>query len=114
MKPTLSVLGLLILGMKRLALTIQIVSQSLAVGRGCWAFVCHSQLASGDHTPLSITVQGRYAEADQLCLRAIDIEQKTLPPNHPDRASSLNIRAGLLMNQVRAVGKILCSCSALQ
>ncbi|CAN0344597.1 unnamed protein product, partial [Ectocarpus sp. 6 AP-2014] len=38
-------------------------------------------------------------EADPLYLRAIEIGEKTLGPDHPDFATSLNNRAGLLQAQ---------------
>lgn len=49
----------------------------------------------------SIYVQGRYGEADLLYVRAIAIGERTLGVNHPDVATGLADRAGLLMAQVR-------------
>ena len=53
------------------------------------------------------SLQGKYAEADRLYLRAIEIGEKTLGPDHPDLAKRLNNRAGLLGEQVRAVRKFV-------
>ena len=50
-------------------------------------------------------MQGKYDEADPLYLRAIEIGEKTLGPDHPDLATRLNNRARLLESQVRAVRK---------
>ena len=47
------------------------------------------------------TLQERYDEADRLYLRCIKIEERTLGPDHPELAVSLNNRAGLLRRQVR-------------
>lgn len=55
-----------------------------------------------DINPL-LAVQGKYDEADPLYLRAIKIGEKTLWPDHPDLAITLNNRAALLKSQVRAV-----------
>ncbi|CAN0500846.1 unnamed protein product, partial [Ectocarpus sp. 8 AP-2014] len=40
-----------------------------------------------------------YTEADPLYLRAIEIGEKALGPDHPDIATRLNRRAGLLRLQ---------------
>lgn len=48
-------------------------------------------------------LQGKYVEADPLYLRAIEIGEKTLGPEHPDLATRLNNRAELLKAQVSAV-----------
>ncbi|CAM9264861.1 unnamed protein product [Ectocarpus fasciculatus] len=45
--------------------------------------------------------QGKYEEADSLYLRAIEIGEATLGPDHPDVATRLNNRAALLTAQVR-------------
>lgn len=45
--------------------------------------------------------QGKLDEADPLYLRSIEIQEKTLGPDHPELAFSLNNRAGLLQAQVR-------------
>ncbi|CAN0356259.1 unnamed protein product, partial [Ectocarpus fasciculatus] len=45
--------------------------------------------------------QGKYQEADPLYLRAIEIGERTLGADHPDLATRLNNRAGLLEKQVR-------------
>ena len=45
-------------------------------------------------------IKGQYAEADALYLRAIQIEERTLGPLHPEFATTLNNRAGLLERQV--------------
>ena len=52
-----------------------------------------------------LATQGKYEEADPLYLRAIEIGEKTLGPDHPDLATRLNNRAWLLKKQVRAVRK---------
>eukprot|EP00903_Cladosiphon_okamuranus_P018131 g16686.t1 len=44
-------------------------------------------------------LQGKYAEADRLYLRAIEIGEKTLGPDHPNLATRLNNRAVLLKSQ---------------
>ncbi|CAN0333504.1 unnamed protein product, partial [Ectocarpus sp. 12 AP-2014] len=43
--------------------------------------------------------QGKYSEADPLYLRAIEIGEKTLGPDHPALATRLNNRAELLSAQ---------------
>ncbi|CAN0453882.1 unnamed protein product, partial [Ectocarpus fasciculatus] len=43
--------------------------------------------------------QGKYDEADPLYLRAIEIGEKTLGPDHPGLATWLNNRAELLRVQ---------------
>ena len=61
-------------------------------------------------TPVSLFLlpfQGKYAEADPLYLRAIEIGEKTLGPDHPELATRLNNRAGLLAAQVRDQGHVL-------
>ncbi|CAN0111092.1 unnamed protein product, partial [Ectocarpus sp. 8 AP-2014] len=45
------------------------------------------------------TFQGRFAEADRLYAQAIEIEEKTLGPDHPSLAMSLNNRAESLRAQ---------------
>jgi len=45
--------------------------------------------------------QGRYAEAEPLCKRALAIREKTLGPNHPDMALVLENMAALY----RATGR---------
>ena len=56
-----------------------------------------------DPAALSPVFQGKLDEADPLYLRAIEIDEKTLGPNHPDLATRLNNRAGLLS---------ICMCSS--
>ncbi|CAN0586242.1 unnamed protein product, partial [Ectocarpus sp. 12 AP-2014] len=46
-----------------------------------------------------LTRQGIYDKADPLYLRAIEIGEKTLGPDHPDLATWLNNRARLLKAQ---------------
>ncbi|CAN0605829.1 unnamed protein product, partial [Ectocarpus sp. 12 AP-2014] len=43
-----------------------------------------------------LAFQGKYEQADPLYLRAIEIWEAALGPNHPEVASGLNNRAGLL------------------
>ncbi|CAM9939684.1 unnamed protein product, partial [Ectocarpus fasciculatus] len=43
--------------------------------------------------------QGKYGEADPLYLRAIEIGEKTLGPDHPGLATSVSNRAWLLQDQ---------------
>lgn len=50
--------------------------------------------------------QGNYDEADPLFLRAIDIHEKALGPDHPQLGQPLNDRALLLKTQVRVEGKV--------
>lgn len=47
-------------------------------------------------------VQGKYAEADLLYVRAIDIGERILGPDHRDLAAWLGNRASLLAKQARA------------
>lgn len=47
--------------------------------------------------------QAKYADADPLFLRAIEIGEKTLGPDDPQLATLLNNRAGVLKDQVTAV-----------
>lgn len=54
-------------------------------------------------SPTSLDTQGKYEEADPLHLRAIEIGEKTLDPNHPDLATCVHNRAELLKAQVGAV-----------
>lgn len=57
-------------------------------------------------TPLlcfPVTHQGKYAEADPLYLRAIEMLEKGLGPEHPNVGSALTNRAALLAAQVRAI-----------
>ena len=56
-----------------------------------------------DPDALSPVFQGKFDEADPLYLRAIEIGEKTLGPDHPDLATLLKNRARLLQQQVRAV-----------
>ncbi|CAN0601310.1 unnamed protein product, partial [Ectocarpus sp. 12 AP-2014] len=46
--------------------------------------------------------QGKYDEADPLYLRAIEIGEKTLGPDHPDLATRLNNRARTFPSYSRA------------
>ena len=75
------------------------------------ATVLHVVLRSVPKSPwfhlfraFALPIQGKYEEADSLHLRAIDIGEKKLGPDHPNLATWLNNRAGLLENQVRAIG----------
>ena len=45
--------------------------------------------------------QGRYAEAEPLCRRALAIREQALGPDHPDTAQSLNNLAALYYSQGR-------------
>ncbi|MBD1892719.1 tetratricopeptide repeat protein [Coleofasciculus sp. FACHB-SPT9] len=45
--------------------------------------------------------QGRYSEAEPLYLQAIEIDKKSLPPDHPEIATSLNNLAELYRSQGR-------------
>ena len=61
-------------------------------------------------TPLlcfPLTLQGKYPEADRLFLRAIEIWEKALGPEHPNVALPLNNRAMLLTKKVRAQEMLL-------
>ncbi len=44
--------------------------------------------------------QGKYGEADVVCLRAIGIREKALGPDHPELVDSLTTRAHVLHAQV--------------
>lgn len=50
-----------------------------------------------------MTCQGKYADAEPLYARCQAIDEKVLVAEHPDAATTLNNRAGLLHRQVRAV-----------
>lgn len=50
---------------------------------------------------MPVRVQERYAEADPLFVRAIEIGEKAHGPDHPKLATSLNNQAWLLKAQVR-------------
>lgn len=56
-------------------------------------------------------MQGRYGEADPLYVRAIEIGERALGRDHPDVATGLANRAGLLMAQV---GVVLCPRSLVE
>lgn len=47
-------------------------------------------------------LQGKFSEAEPLSLRSIEIKEKTVGPDHPSRAASLNTLAELFQAQVRA------------
>lgn len=49
------------------------------------------------------SLQGKYDEAGPLYERSLAIREKTLGPDHPDVAESMNNRAVLLDNQVNAL-----------
>lgn len=49
----------------------------------------------------TLYIQGKYAEAEPLYARAMDIWERALGPDHPNTAAVLNNRAGLLYRQVR-------------
>ncbi len=49
----------------------------------------------------ALYAQGRYAEAEPLYRRSLEIREKALGPEHPNVATSLNIYAALL----RATGR---------
>lgn len=48
-------------------------------------------------------MQGQYAEAEAVYLRAIGIQEKALGSDDPEVAATLNNLAGLFQTQVRAV-----------
>ena len=54
----------------------------------------------------STVFQGKYDEAEPLYERSQAIREKVLGPEHPDVATSLHDRAGLLKAQVRAARPI--------
>lgn len=56
-----------------------------------------------DFMTLPTFIQGKYAEAEPLYVRATEILEKALGPEHPNVATPLNNRAWLLRAQVRAV-----------
>jgi tetratricopeptide (TPR) repeat protein len=45
--------------------------------------------------------EGKYSDAEPLCMRALAISEKALGPDHPDVAKSLNNLASLYRNQGR-------------
>lgn len=51
-------------------------------------------------TRFPVILQGKYVEADLLHLRAIDVVERTLDPDHPDIAARLGNRTSLLAKQV--------------
>lgn len=51
----------------------------------------------------TLASQEKYDEADHLYLRAVEIQEKALGPDHPDLALSLNNRAEILKGQVVVV-----------
>ena len=55
------------------------------------------------HKRVRLLLQGKYAEAESLCLRVIDKEETRLGPDHPSIASQLNNLASVLEAQVRVV-----------
>lgn len=50
--------------------------------------------------------QGKYEQADRLYIQAIEILERALGPDHPQVATGLSNRAGLLKSQVRAVRNV--------
>ena len=54
-------------------------------------------------TCLPLTYQGKFAEAEPLYRRATEIWETASGPEHPNVATALNNRAGLLESQVRTV-----------
>ncbi len=48
----------------------------------------------------AIYSQGKHQEADAVCLRAIEIQEKALGADHPELAASLGVRAQVLHAQV--------------
>lgn len=53
-----------------------------------------------------IAAQGKHAEAEEIYERVQATQEKTLGPEHQEVANSLNRRAVMLINQVRA-GQVL-------
>lgn len=53
-------------------------------------------------SPLFLKFQGKYAEADALYARVLEILGTTVGEEHPNYALVLNNRAELLREQVRA------------
>ena len=60
-----------------------------------------------DFMTLPTYIQGKYAEAEPLYARAIEIWEKALGPEHPNVATVLNNRAGLLRNCSSAINFII-------
>lgn len=58
---------------------------------------------TADNTPL-LAAQGKYSEADLLYLRAIEIGEKALGPDHPDLATWLSNRALVLLKAKLTAG----------
>lgn len=48
--------------------------------------------------------QGKHDEAEPLCVRSLAIKEKVYGPDHPEVATGLNSMAGLLEEQVGAIG----------
>lgn len=72
----------------------------LASCLGYFVVLCPEPLPNSN--PL-LFAQGKFSEAEQLYESSQAVEEKILGPEHPDVATSLNNRAGLLQDQVRAV-----------
>ena len=53
---------------------------------------------------MSTSFQGECAEAEALYKRCQEIQEKVLGPEHPRFATTLHIRAGLLLERVRSHG----------
>ena len=52
---------------------------------------------------MPLMCQGKFTEAEPLYGRATEIWETALGPEHPNVATALNNRAGLLESQVRTV-----------
>lgn len=52
------------------------------------------------HTANTLISQGKYNEANPLSMRAVDIVERALGPDHPDLAGILFSRANLMKDQV--------------
>lgn len=57
--------------------------------------------------------QDQYEEADQLLKRALDIDEKSYGPQHPQVATDLNNLAALFYHQVKKPAVIDCNFPAL-
>ena len=49
---------------------------------------------------MATDLQGKFKEADALSLRAVEIQEKALGPDHPELARGLTERADVLQAQV--------------
>lgn len=69
---------------------------------------CHR---SHIYTNTFAAAQGKFAEAEPYYRSSLATREKVLGPEHSDVASSLNNWAGSLLKQVRAIMRLVFSCT---